>query len=64
MLRTLKKDIELAGQQLKKGDKLILHRHSINLDESVLDDALSFDITRAQLTAGTCHARGDGTHAR
>ena len=25
MRRTLKEDIELAGQQLKKGDKLILH---------------------------------------
>lgn len=48
MRRTLKQDIELAGQQLKKGDKLILHWHSINLDESVFDDALSFDITRAQ----------------
>ena len=35
-----------------KGDKLILHWHSINLDENVFDDPLSFDITRAQRMPG------------
>lgn len=52
MRRTLMEDTELAGQQLKKGDKLILHWHSINLDESVFDNALDFDITRAQRMPG------------
>ena len=52
MRRTLKEDIEIGGQQLLKGDKLILHWHSINLDENVFDDPLSFDITRAQRMPG------------
>ena len=52
MRRTLKEDIELGGQQLLKGDKLILHWHSINLDETVFDDPLSFDITRSQRMPG------------
>ncbi|MCX2978618.1 cytochrome P450 [Candidatus Marimicrobium litorale] len=52
MRRTLKEDVELGGQQLLKGDKLILHWHSINLDETVFDDPLSFDITRSQRMPG------------
>ena len=49
MRRTALEDIEVAGQQIKKGDKVILHYHAVGLDEKVFgDDALSFDVTRAE----------------
>lgn len=48
MRRTVMEDIELGGQQLKKGDKLILNWHLINTDGAVFDEAFEFDITRAQ----------------
>jgi cytochrome P450 len=48
MRRTVMEDIELGGQQLKAGDKLMLNWHLINMDEAIFDDALKFDITRAQ----------------
>jgi cytochrome P450 len=48
MRRTVMEDIEIGGQQLKKDDKVMLNWHLINMDEAVFDDALSFDITRAQ----------------
>ncbi len=48
MRRTVMKDTELGGQQLKQGDKLMLNWHLINMDEAVFDDPLAFDITRAQ----------------
>jgi cholest-4-en-3-one 26-monooxygenase len=48
MRRTVMEDIELGGQQLKKDDKLMLNWHLINMDEEVFEDALKFDITRAQ----------------
>ena len=49
MRRTALEDIEVAGQQIKKGDKVVLHYHAVGLDEKVFgDDALSFDVTRAE----------------
>jgi cholest-4-en-3-one 26-monooxygenase len=48
MRRTAKEDTELAGQQIKKGDKILLNWHTINMDDSVFDEPLSFDITRPQ----------------
>ncbi|KAA1191909.1 cytochrome P450 [Pseudohalioglobus sediminis] len=49
MRRTVMEDIELGGHQLKKGDKLIMHYHTVNHDESIFgDDAMKFDVTRAQ----------------
>jgi cytochrome P450 len=48
MRRTVMQDTELGGQQLKKGDKLMLNWHLINQDEAVFDDPIKFDITRAQ----------------
>lgn len=49
MRRTATEDTELAGQQIKKGDKIILHYHTANHDEAVFGDtATSFDITRAE----------------
>ena len=49
MRRTATEDTELAGQQIKKGDKIILHYHTANHDEAVFGDtATSFDVTRAE----------------
>ncbi len=47
MRRTVMQDIDIGGQQLKKGDKLILNWHLVNTDGSVFDDPFTFDITRA-----------------
>ena len=41
-------DTEVAGVQMKEGDKLLLHWHLINQDDSVFDDPMKFDVTRAQ----------------
>jgi cholest-4-en-3-one 26-monooxygenase len=49
MRRTATEDTELGGQQIKKGDKVILHYHAANHDEAVFgEDAMSFDVTRAE----------------
>ncbi|HIG39507.1 MAG: cytochrome P450 [bacterium] len=49
MRRTAMQDVELAGQQIKKGDKVILHYHAINHDEEVFgEDAMIFDVSRAE----------------
>jgi len=49
MRRTATADTELGGQQIKKGDKIILHYHAANHDELVFgEDAMAFDVTRAE----------------
>ena len=49
MRRTAMADLELGGQQIKKGDKLLLHYHTINHDEKVFGaDAMRFDVRRAE----------------
>jgi cytochrome P450 len=49
MRRTAMEDIEVAGQQIKKGDKVILHYHTVNHDETVFgDDAMEFDVRRVE----------------
>jgi cholest-4-en-3-one 26-monooxygenase len=49
MRRTATEDTELAGQQIKKGDKVLLHYHAANHDERIFgDDAMAFDVTRAE----------------
>jgi cytochrome P450 len=49
MRRTAMEDTELGGQQIKKGDKVILHYHAANHDEEVFgEDAMAFDVTRAE----------------
>lgn len=46
MRRVAMDDVEVAGQLIEKGDKVILFWHGINRDERVFDDPMSFDITR------------------
>lgn len=49
MRRTATADTELGGQQIKKGDKIVLHYHTVNHDEDVFgDDAMVFDVRRAE----------------
>lgn len=46
MRRTLTKDMQLRGHQLRAGDKTLLFYWSANRDEEVFTDPLRFDITR------------------
>lgn len=47
MRRTATQDLEAFGQQIKKGDKVVLHYHAVNHDEDAYgDDAMQFDIHR------------------
>ncbi len=46
MNRTATRDTELSGQQIRKGDKLLLLYESGNRDEAVFDRADQFDIRR------------------
>jgi cytochrome P450 len=49
MRRTVMQDIEIAGKQMKKGDKLIMHYHTVNHDETVFgEDAMKFDVRRPE----------------
>ena len=49
MRRTAMEDVEVAGHQIKKGDKVILHYHTVNHDESIFGaDAMKFDVRRAE----------------
>jgi cytochrome P450 len=49
MRRTATEDTELGGQHISKGDKVLLHYHTVNHDEDVFgEDAMSFDVTRAE----------------
>jgi len=48
MQRAVMADVEVAGVKMKKGDKMILHWHAINLNENVFKDPLKFDVSRAQ----------------
>ncbi|RLQ23153.1 cytochrome P450 [Seongchinamella sediminis] len=49
MRRTAMEDVEIGGQQVHKGDKIILHYHTVNQDESIFgEDAMEFDVRRAE----------------
>jgi cytochrome P450 len=49
MRRTAMEDVEVAGKSIKKGDKIIMHYHTVNHDETIFgDDAMEFDVTRAE----------------
>lgn len=49
MRRTVMQDVEVCGQPLRKGDKVLLHYHATNHDEQVFgDDAIRFDVRRAE----------------
>jgi cytochrome P450 family 142 subfamily A polypeptide 1 len=59
MARTATRDVELDGQTIHEGEKLLLLYHSANRDERVFDDPHTFDIVR---TPNDHVAFGFGTH--
>jgi cholest-4-en-3-one 26-monooxygenase len=44
--RTATSDTEVAGQEIRAGDKVVMWHISANRDEEVFDDPFRFDITR------------------
>ena len=59
MARAATADTELAGRQIKAGEKLLLLYPSANRDETVFDDPFTFDIRR---TPNDHLAFGHGPH--
>ena len=47
MNRTATRDVEIAGQQVREGDRILLLYPSANRDEAVFDDPFRFDIERS-----------------
>ena len=47
MARTVTRDVELEGHQLRAGDELVLLYESANYDDAHFDDPDRFDITRS-----------------
>lgn len=46
MRRTVMEDVELEGQQLQSGDKVILNWHAMNHDPDLFDNPEKFDVLR------------------
>ncbi|KAB2347773.1 cytochrome P450 [Actinomadura rudentiformis] len=44
--RTATQDLELSGQKIKRGDKVVVYHASANRDETVFESPDTFDITR------------------
>ena len=44
--RTATRDVEVRGQTIREGDRVVLHYTSANFDEDVFDDPFRFDVTR------------------
>lgn len=47
--RTATRDVELGGQQLKEGDKVVMWFASGNRDEEVFENPYDFDVTRTNI---------------
>ena len=49
MRRTAMEDVNIAGKQIKQGDKIIMHYPTVNHDENIFgEDAMEFDVRRAE----------------
>ena len=59
-MRTAQVDVDIAGTQVKKGDWLYLSYLAANIDPSVFEDPLRFDVTRSN--ADQQYAFGSGVH--
>jgi cytochrome P450 len=57
--RTAMRDIEIGGQLIREGDKLVMYYAAANRDPSVFEDPEAFDITRKP---NPHLAFGTGTH--
>ena len=58
--RTAMQDVELGGQQIKAGDKVVLFYQSASSDESFFTDPDRFDITRPRREPVESHLRAFG----
>ncbi|QLL05643.1 cytochrome P450 [Mycobacterium vicinigordonae] len=58
--RTVTRDVEIRGQQIPKGDWVLMHYLSANRDEDVFERADEFDVTRVD--AGHAAFGGGGVH--
>ena len=58
--RTAMDDLELGGNHIKKGDKVMMYYTSANRDEDVFDEPQKFDVTRSN--AKEHRAFGIGEH--
>jgi cytochrome P450 len=45
--RTAVRDVEIGGQAIKEGDKVVMFYNSANRDERAFSDPFRFDITRS-----------------
>jgi cytochrome P450 len=57
--RTATRSLELGGQQIERGDKVVVYHAAANRDPQVFDDPNTFDITREKNTHITF---GSGPH--
>ena len=49
MRRQCMEDTEVGGHMIQKGDKVIMHYHTVNHDETIFgEDAMQFDVRRAE----------------
>lgn len=49
MRRTALEDVTLAGKEIKRGDKLVLHYHTVNRQKEIFgEDANQFDVRRIE----------------
>lgn len=65
MRRTVVKDIEIEGQQLKAGDKMVLNWQAINHDPEIFENPELFDVERFRRNpelASQHRAFGNGEH--
>lgn len=65
MRRMATEDVEVGGQLIRKGDKVVLFWHGVNRDERVFDDPMAFNIKRYQQMPDLYkehRAFGFGTH--
>ena len=65
MRRTVMEDVEIQGQQLKAGDKMVLNWQAINHDPDIFDNPEVFDVERFKRNpelASQHRAFGNGEH--
>jgi cytochrome P450 len=65
MRRTVMEDVEVEGQQLKAGDKMVLNWQAINHDPDIFENPEAFDIERFKNNpelANQHRAFGNGEH--
>lgn len=65
MRRTVMEDVEIDGQQLKAGDKMVLNWQAINHDPDIFDKPETFDVERFKNNpqlASQHRAFGNGEH--